>query len=306
MLHAVPSPPAEVPQAPARIMTGLYLRCLREARGIGLEDAARTVQVSASAIGRWERAHSPIRADALTVLLRRYGAADDELDFLVRSLPPQDFGRGGRHVRGGCRLAAYDQWADMAGDEAAARHISLMRSASEVVQYCTVVPAGLRTRDYQQVLLEPEVRVTRDEPVPGLPAWVQQVSRFPDQRWTVLLDETVLARGRGTHPATVAGQLRHLAELMDRERPTGASLTVRILPLSAVRFIHAVGPVAEVAIDGHRMVVRIGLFPCYETGFGPAQVVSAALQEAAGAAWSREATYEALVTAAEAMERRTS
>ncbi|MFD0427517.1 helix-turn-helix domain-containing protein [Streptomyces zhihengii] len=68
-------------------MTGLYLRCLREARGIGLEDAARTVQVSASAIDRWERAHSPIRADALTVLLRRYGVADDELDFLVRSLP---------------------------------------------------------------------------------------------------------------------------------------------------------------------------------------------------------------------------
>ncbi|MET9779401.1 Scr1 family TA system antitoxin-like transcriptional regulator [Streptomyces sp. NPDC006367] len=304
MLHTVPPLPAEVPQAPARIVTGLYLRCLREAQGIKLKDAAWDVRMSASAVSRWERAESPIRPDVLSTLLRRYGVAGKDLAFLTGSLPPQDYDRAEHEEQGEGRRAPYDSWADVAGDEATARHIAVMCSASEVIQYCMLVPAGLRTQEYQQVVLDPDVCVTPDEPVLGLPTWVHHVPWAERQRRAVLLDETVLFRGHDTYPSTVAGQLRHLARLMAQENSDGQGLTIRILPLSEVRFVHTVGPVAEVTIHGHRMVVRVGLFPSYETGSGAARGIGAGLQEAVGAAWSREATYEAFMSAAEGMERR--
>ncbi|MEU3171815.1 Scr1 family TA system antitoxin-like transcriptional regulator [Streptomyces sp. NPDC007000] len=304
MLHAVPSLPAEVPQAPARIVTGLYLRCLREGQYMRLEHAARAVRVSASAVSRWERAESPIRPDALGTLLRLYGVADDHASFLVGSLPPQGYNRREHEEQGEGRCASHDCWMDVACDEATARHIAVMRSASEVIQYCMLVPAGLRTQAYQQVVLNPGVCVDPDEPVLGLPSWVHDVDWAERQRRTVLLDETVLTRDGGDHPATVAGQLRHLADLVSRESSDRQDLTIRILPLSEVRFIHTVGAAAEVTIHGHRLVVRVGLFPSYETGSGAARIISAGLHEAVGAAWSRDATYEALVSAAEAMERR--
>ncbi|MFE5561229.1 Scr1 family TA system antitoxin-like transcriptional regulator [Streptomyces sp. NPDC056544] len=303
MLHAVPSPSAEVPQAPARIMTGLYLRCLREAQHMGLEHAARVVRVSTSAVSRWERAESPIRQDALGTLLRLYGVADDHASFLVGSLPPQGYDRRRYEEQGEGRRAPHDCWVDVACDEAKARHIAVMRLASEVFQYCLLAPAGLRTQAYKRVVLDPRVCVDPDEPVLGLPSWVQDMDWTERQRRTVLLDETVLTRG-GDHSATVAGQLRHLADLVSRESSDGQGLTIRILPTKRALFIHTVGAAAEVIFHGHRMVVTLGLFPSYETGSGAARIISAGLREAADAAWSREATYEALVSAAQGMGRR--
>ncbi|MFI1648195.1 Scr1 family TA system antitoxin-like transcriptional regulator [Streptomyces avidinii] len=303
MLHAVPLPPAEVPQAPARIVTGLYLRCLREAQQIRLGQAARAVGVSEPAVSRWERAKSPIRPDALGTLLRLYGVADDHARYLVGSLPPQNYNRRQHEEQGGGRRAPHDCWADVAPDEATARHIAVMRLASEVVQYCRQVPAGLRTEGYQRFVLDPEVCIAPDEPVLGLPSWVHGVDWAERQRRTVLLDETVLGQGRGDRPAMVADQLRHLAQLVSRERE-GQGLTIRILPAEQVLFIHTVGATAEVTLHEHRMTVAFGLSPTYETGSGAARIIGAGLREAADAAWSRDATYEALVSAAEDMERR--
>ncbi|WP_030390307.1 Scr1 family TA system antitoxin-like transcriptional regulator [Streptomyces sp. NRRL S-241] len=304
MLHAVPSPPAEVPPAPARIVTGLYLRCLREAQHIRLEQAARAVGVSEPAVSRWERAKSPVRPDALGTLLRLYGVAGDQARFLVGSLPPQGYDRRKHEEKGGGRRAPHDCWGDVARGEATARHIAVMRLASEVVQYCLQVPAGLRTEDYQRIVLDPAVCIIPDEPVLGLPSWVHGVDWAERQRRTVLLDETVLTRGRGDNPAMVADQLLHLARLVRRERCDGEGLSIRILPMAQVLFIHTVGATAEVTLHGHRMTVTVGLSPTYETGSGAARIISAGLREAADAAWSREATYKALVSAAADMERR--
>ncbi|MFE2268479.1 Scr1 family TA system antitoxin-like transcriptional regulator [Streptomyces lavendulae] len=304
MLHAVPSPPAEVPQAPARIVTGLYLRCLREAQYVRLGQAARVVRMSESAVSRWERAESPIRPDALGTLLALYGVAGDHARFLVGSLPPQGYNREKHEEQGGGRRAPHDCWADVALDEATARHIAVMRMASEVIQYCRQVPAGLRTEGYQRFVLDPEVCITPDEPVLGLPSWVHDVEWAEGQRRTVLLDETVLAQGRGDHPAMVAEQLRHLARLVSREVSGGEGLSIRILPMDQVLFIHTVGATAEVTLHKHRMTVTLGLSPIYETGSGAARIISAGLREADDAAWSREATHKALVNAAEDMERR--
>lgn len=303
MLHSVPSPPLEAPQAPARIVTGLYLRCLREANGVLLKEVAAAARVSTSAVSRWERAESPIPRDALRTLLQRYGVARKQTEFLVRHMPLQSYGRVQCAPQGLASRAPHDYWADVADDEAAARYIAVMRQASKVVQFCEGVPAGLRTPAYQNLMLNPDVCVVPNEPVLGMPSWVHQVPWAAKQQRTVLLDERLLTNG-GSQAAVVAAQLRHLASLVSAEDPRGGDLVVRILPLSRLLFVHTVGSVTEVTLHGHRMVVSISLFPTYETGSRVAQVVSAGLREAVEAAWSREETYEGLVRAAEVMERR--
>ncbi|MFJ1954609.1 helix-turn-helix domain-containing protein [Streptomyces microflavus] len=300
-MHAVVPPPAETLKPPAQIMIALYLRLVREARGINQAKAADLLGVAISAVSRWERAETPIqRPDILRALLRLYGVKNPHKEFLVQSLPPK---RRDRVEYGLARRALHDHWADVAEAEATARYIAVMRSASEVIEFCMRPPAGLRTQAYEQLVLAPEICAIPDVPVLGLPTWVHRVDRAPGQRRTVILDEVVLTQG-GNHAAVVAGQLRHLAALIDQEDPAGVGLRVRILPMSQVLFITTVGPVAEVTLLGQRMVASVGLFPSYETGSGAARSVSAGLREALDEVWSREETRARLVSAAEVMERR--
>ncbi|WP_145503794.1 Scr1 family TA system antitoxin-like transcriptional regulator [Streptomyces sp. CFMR 7] len=295
-MHAVLSPPAETLKPPAQIVIALYLRLLREARGMHQEKAADFLGVSVSAVSRWERAQTPIpHPETLRQLLRLYGVKNPHKAFLVQSLPPA---RRDRVEYGLARRAFHDHWADVADAEATARRIAVMRAASEVTEFCMRPPAGLRTQEYEQLVPSP------DGPVLGLPSWVQSVGQAPGQRRTVLLDEFVLTEG-GSHAAVVADQLRHLVGLVEREEPSGRGLRIRILPMDQALFIHdAFGPVAEVTVHGQRMVAGAGLFPYYETGSGSARAVSAGLREALAAAWSREETHARLMSAAEAMERK--
>ncbi|MFJ6437811.1 Scr1 family TA system antitoxin-like transcriptional regulator [Streptomyces sp. NPDC091416] len=291
--------PAETPVPPAQIVISLYLRLLRESRGMLQERTADFVGVAVSAVSRWERAVTPIPPNKLSQMLRLYGVKDPHKAFLVQSIPPR---RSDRMEQGVALRAPDDHWADVADAEATARHIAVMRAASEVIEYCMRPPAGLRTQAYEQLVLTPKNCAIPDVPLLGLPSWVHGVDWAPGQRRTVILDEVVLTQG-GHHAATVAAQLRHLASLVDQEDP-GGGLTLRILPLSRVPIVLSSGPVAEVTVRGHRMVASARLFPSYETGSGAARAVSAGLLEALDAAWSREETQTRLVSAAEAMERR--
>ncbi|GHH56774.1 Scr1 family TA system antitoxin-like transcriptional regulator [Streptomyces candidus] len=302
MLDLLP-PPTEVPQPPARIVLGVYLRGLREAKGITLQDAACVAGVSASAVSRWERAESPIPLDALRTLLRHFGVTGKHADYLALHLPPKNYIRHEREEESFARRAPHDHWADVAGSEAAARCIAVMRRASTLVEFCMLVPAGLRTPAYQAVVLDPADGLDPDEPVLGLPRWVHRIEWAGGQQRTVLLDETVLARPIGG-PEVAAGQLRHLADLMRAETPDGQGLIIRILPMDQALFIHTVTSPAEVTVHGHRLVMTRGFFPGYETGSGAAHIMSAGLREAVSAAYSREKTYDLIVASAQAMEQR--
>ncbi|MFJ6809072.1 Scr1 family TA system antitoxin-like transcriptional regulator [Streptomyces anulatus] len=304
-MHRTLTPsPAETPVPPAQIVLSLYLRLVREARGINQSKAADCLGVSISAVSRWERAETPIqRPDTLRQLLRLYGVKDPHKTFLVQSLPPRHRNLGERVEQGLALRAPHDHWADVADVEATARYIAVMRSATEVIEYGMRPPAGLRTQAYEQLVLAPEICAIPDVPLPGLPSWVQGVDWVPRQRRTVILDEVVLTQG-GSHPAVAAAQLRHLVRLVDHEDPGGRGLAVRILPLSRALCVQTFGPVAEVTVNGHRMVASVGLFPNYETGSGAARTASAGLLEALDCAWTREETRTRLVSAAEAMERR--
>ncbi|MFD5786841.1 Scr1 family TA system antitoxin-like transcriptional regulator [Streptomyces sp. NPDC127037] len=283
-------------------MTGLYLRCLREATGTRLEDAASAAGVSTSAVSQWERAQSSIRADALRTLLLLYGVSGEHMNFLVGTLPPQGYVRSSGAEQGETGRAPHDCWADVAGGEATARYIAVMRMESELIQFCRVIPAGLRTQAYERAVLDPSVCTIPDEPVLGLPSWVHRVRWAEEQRRIVVLDETVLTRG-SRQSEVVAGQLRHLADLVSREGAEGRGLSVRILSMSSVLlFVHTIGSVAEVNLHGHRMVARVGFVPSYETGSCATQTISAGLREAADAACNRDETYDRLVCAADAMQ----
>ncbi|WP_141746772.1 Scr1 family TA system antitoxin-like transcriptional regulator [Streptomyces agglomeratus] len=304
MLQVIsPPPPTELPQAPARIVLGVYLRGLRKAKGESLEAAARVAGQSVSAVSRWERAESPISPSALQNLLFHYGVQGPHAGFLLRSLPPQDYTRSEHKEQGYAARVPFDHWADVAGEEATARYIAVMRTASEFIQFSMQVPAGLRTQAYQQAVLNPAVCLRPDEPLLGLPRWVHGIRWAEGQQRTVVLDEIVLTKPVGGLKV-MAGQLRHLADLVSREGSDPEGLVIRILPMSPVLFIHTVHWPAEVTLHGHRLVTTFGLFPSYETGSRAARTVSAGLREALSAACGREETYELLVRAADAMERR--
>ncbi|MFF4859971.1 Scr1 family TA system antitoxin-like transcriptional regulator [Streptomyces rubiginosohelvolus] len=298
-MHAVLPAPADTLKPPAQIVIALYLRLLRESRGMHQDRAADFLGTSIGKVSRLERAETPIQSpETLRRLLRLYGVKNPHKDFLVQSLPPS---RRDRVEIGFARRALHDHWSDVAEDEATARHIAVMRSASEVVEFCLRPPAGLRTQAYERLVLAPEICAIPDVPVLSLPTWVHGVDWARWQRRTVILDEIVLTQG-GAHAAVVAAQLRHLAALVDQEDPGGRGLRIRILPTSQVLFVNTVGPVAEVTLYGQRMVASVGLFPSYETGSGAARTVSAGLREALDKSWSREETHARLRSAAEAME----
>ncbi|MFE8910894.1 helix-turn-helix domain-containing protein [Streptomyces globisporus] len=297
-MHAVLPSPAETLKPPAQVVIALYLRLVREARGMHQTKVADFLGVSISAVSRWERGETPIqRPETLRELLRLYGVKNPHKAFLERSLPPP---QRDRVETGFARRAPHDHWADVAEAEATARHIAVMRSASEVIEYCMRPPAGLRTQAYEQLVLAPEICAVPDVPVLSLPTWVHGVDWARGQRRTVILDEVVLTQG-GAHAAVVAAQLRHLAALVDQEDPGGGGLRVRILPMSQVLLVNTVGPVAEVTLYGQRMVASVGLFPSYKTGSGAARSISAGLREALHKSWSREETHARLRSAAEAM-----
>lgn len=267
-----------------------------------MEDAGRVVRRSAPAVSRWERAESAFSPADLRDLLRHYGVERRHADHLVQSLPHKSYVRSQDEALGPNR-APVDYWGDVAGAEALARYIAVMRMASEIIEYAPQVPAGLRTQAYQQVVLDPASCLRTDEPVLGLPAWVHDVPWAEGQQRTVLLDETVLMRPVGG-PQVMAHQLRHLAGLMEGERADSGELVIRILPADLALFIHTLSWPAEVILHGHRLAMSFALFPCYETGSRAARRVSAGLREALSRACDREETYQMLVRAAQAMERR--
>nr|WP_240803223.1 Scr1 family TA system antitoxin-like transcriptional regulator [Streptomyces sp. A1499] len=302
MLHApAPLPPVEAPQAPTRIVLGAYLRGLRETKGETLRSAACVVRGSVSALSRWERAESPIPPSACGELLRHYGVSKPHIDYLVRNLPQQHYVRDASQERGNARRAPFDHWTDIAGAEAMARYIAVMRMASKIIEYSSQVPAGLRTQAYRKAVLDPALCPREDEPVLGLPRWVRHMPWPQGQQRTVLLDETMLIRPVGG-PQAMAHQLRHLASLIRSDASGSGVLDIRILPMSPVLFVHTINWPAEVVLHGHRLVTGFSLAPVYETGSGAARRVSAGLREALSCAYGREDTYELIRHAADAME----
>ncbi|MFI1312373.1 Scr1 family TA system antitoxin-like transcriptional regulator [Streptomyces albidoflavus] len=219
-MSPVKPPSAKAPAAPASIVLGLYLRGLREARGMVLADAARAVGATISSVSRWELGTSIGHASSLEALLRHYRVERQDREYLVRHQPPPAYRRREKDEVGPARRALYDFFPDLTGAEAMVRYLAVMRLASSVIEYRMRVPAGLRTPAYRAALAGSAFPADADESVLAKSFWARRLQQAEGQRRTVLLDETVLTRPLGG-PLAVAGQLRHLAGLVDAEASGG-------------------------------------------------------------------------------------
>ncbi|MEU3499514.1 Scr1 family TA system antitoxin-like transcriptional regulator [Streptomyces hundungensis] len=289
-------------QLPMRIVTGLYLRCLRTAARIRQEKAAREARASVSAVSRWERAESPLSPRALEPLLTLYRVPRREMEFLLRDLPPQRYNRREDTSRGLADRARYDHWADVS-EEATARYLALMRAAERVVEFCMVIPDGLRTRAYRDAMLATAIERDSEDIPDGMPSWFRRSTweQGRQSRRLVLLDETVLARPAGGY-AAMSEQLWHLAHLIRSEKEGGHGLTLRVVPTDRVLPVHLYTHPAELTLNGQTLVAHWGFFPSYETNSRTALRLSEGLREATALAYSSEESLALIESAASAME----
>ncbi|MFF7098289.1 Scr1 family TA system antitoxin-like transcriptional regulator [Streptomyces rubradiris] len=305
-LHDLPA--AAALPAPIEIVVGVYLRALREANGRSLADAALWAQVSVSTISRLERAENSLSPHTLESLLHYYGVPEREIEYLQSRLPRAK--PGTRHVTTRSsrvrkpsgdgdlfQRGRWDKWVDVAGGAAVARYAAVARAASETVYYTLFrIPTGYRTPAYREAINAPESCPHPDEPAEA-PSWLEHVRHSRPPRRVLLLDETVLRRPVAG-PEAMAGQLRHLLDLMDG-RDSPGPVSIRVLPCDrpseVIQF--AGGEVGAFTVHGNRLIAGMHTAPWYETGSAYAHTLHEALQRAVEEAAGEEDSY-ALITSA--------
>ncbi|MFF8387415.1 Scr1 family TA system antitoxin-like transcriptional regulator [Streptomyces kanasensis] len=304
-----PTTHVDLTPPPIQIVVGVYLRGLRLAQRRTLEEAAAAVRVrvTTSTISRWERAESLMPLQVLEALLRYYGlerahvqSLSDAFPSLMRGyrlLPPSR-----RHAEDDePREGRWDLWTDVAGDEAVARYTAVVRAANEAVFFTMGrIPPDYRIDEYRAALIETTPR--HDEPAAGAPPWLGRLPHNADsRRLLLLLDDTVLRRPVGG-PRVMAGQLRHLLRLMDG--PAGAA-PADIRVLRSDRLIdahHLVGEVANLTVNGHRLLAGMDSMPWYRNRSRRARAVHDSLRRAVEQSPGHRDSYALIERAAEHWE----
>jgi transcriptional regulator with XRE-family HTH domain len=220
---------AQGPQAErssARLVLGMRLRRLREAAGIGPEDAGEAIRASRSKISRLENGRTGFKSRDVADLLTLYGVNDDAERATMLALA--------KHANAG---GWWQEYADVV-PAWLEYYLDLERSASLIRTYeVAYVPGLLQTADYARVVLQsghpdaPEAEVERRV---ELRLRRQQVLRRDDpvRLWAVI-DEAALRRPVGGS-AVMRAQLAHLIEASRLPH-----VNIQVLPLSADW--HAVG-----------------------------------------------------------------
>lgn len=205
---------------PARVQ----LAARRKAFGFSQEALAQELQVTTSAVSRWEQGTSTPKAVYRQPLARALQLSPVELERLLdvdgRTVPGLD----GQHIPG---------WLG--------HYVSLEQSAAEVRTFePLVVPALLQTEDYARAIERCHYRPTTGEDVAGrVDARLARQTAL-DRESTPLdliavVDESVLYRDHG-EPEMMAAQLDHLLSMADR--PT---IDVLVVPLEPGRYGAAFG-----------------------------------------------------------------
>ncbi|WP_405452598.1 DUF5753 domain-containing protein [Streptomyces achromogenes] len=209
----------------------------------------------------------------------------------------------GEHAPGNlARRGRWDRWVDVA-DDATARYAAVTRAASVIVQYTAArLPPGYRTAAYRAAITDPGLCPDPDEATEP-PAWLAHVPRNPEQRRTLLLDDTVLYRPVGG-PATMAEQCGHLLHLM--EGTTGAGpVDIRVLPHDGPpgAFQLAGGEVGMVTVYDKQMIIGMHITPWYETRSGYARALTESLLQAVAETADRQHSYDLISQAADRWRR---
>ncbi|MFF0967202.1 helix-turn-helix domain-containing protein [Streptomyces sp. NPDC003703] len=215
-----PTTPSPLTPTAQRMLLGVALRELRQARQLTIEQAARTTRCSMSQISRIERGVSVPVPERLEELLTLYGVDD-----------PKDRCRL-LEVR---RMADEKSWWHEYSDitpEWLQTLFDLERSASLIKTFeARIVPGLLQTAEYTKAITRVGYPMATDQDISlrvGLRMKRQQFLHTPEApKLVALLDESVLHRQVGG-AAVMREQLQHLVQMSQRP-----NITLRILPLQA-------------------------------------------------------------------------
>jgi transcriptional regulator with XRE-family HTH domain len=212
-----------------RILLGAQLRRLREANGITLEDAGKSIRASQSKISRLETGQVGFKERDIADLLTLYGVTDEQECYSLQALARQSNAPGWWHDYSD----VLPMWFEA--------YVGLEQAAAQVFLYeVQFVPGLLQTEDYARAVtllghdnasaneIERRVRLRM-----GRQAVLDRDK--PLNVWAVI-DEAVVRRPAG-NPAVMQGQLKHLAELTNRP-----NVTIQILPFQAGGHAAAGGP----------------------------------------------------------------
>jgi transcriptional regulator with XRE-family HTH domain len=212
-----------------RILLGAQLRRLREAKRITLEDAGKRIRASHSKISRLETGRVGFKDRDITDLLTLYGVTDEEERETLRSLARRANAPGWWHDYND----VLPHWFEA--------YVGLEEVAIQIREYeVQFVPGLLQTEDYARAvtLLGHDAASARE---------IERRVRLRMQRQALLdrdeppsfwavIDEAVLRRPTGS-PATMRGQLKHLADMAHRP-----NVTIQVIPFQAGGHSAAGGP----------------------------------------------------------------
>jgi len=199
-------------------LLGAYLRRLREARRISLEEAGNVIRASHSKVSRLETGRVGFKDRDVADLLTFYGVTDETERRTLRELAARANSPGWWHGYADVLPGWFDSYVGL--EEAA----SLMRGYE--VQF---VPGLLQTEDYARGVImlgysNPK-EITRRV---NLRMARQAVLDRPDPpSLTMVLDEALLRRPIGGSRAMRA-QLKHLVEMSQRP-----GVTIQVIPFQA-------------------------------------------------------------------------
>ena len=201
-----------------RILVGAYLRRLREARRISMEDAAYMIRGSHSKISRLEAGRVSFKARDVEDLLTLYGVTDEREREILQTLAMRANAVGW-----------WREYADVLPGWLDAL-VGLEDAASQIRAYeVQFVPGLLQTEDYARGVVM--LRYSNPREIGrrvALRMERQAVLARPDPpSLEVVLDEALLRRAIGGSRA-MREQLKHLIEVS--ERP---NVTIQVIPFRA-------------------------------------------------------------------------
>ncbi len=218
LAQSVISPSATRSPTVLRILLGAYLRRLREAKRISVEDAGNAIRASHSKISRLETGQVRFRDRDIVDLLTYYGVTDEKEHEALRDLASRANAPGWWHDYADVLPSWFDAY------------VGLEEAASQIRAFeVQFVPGLLQTEDYARAVImigysnpkeigrRVDLRMAR-----------QAVLAKPEPpNLRVVLDEALLRRPIGG-PRAMRRQLTHLIEMSQRP-----NVTIQVIPFQA-------------------------------------------------------------------------
>lgn len=196
-----------------QVVLGKRLQELREAAGLGREEAARVLRVASATVRRMEMAEVALKIPYVQVLLNAYGVTGEEADAFVRLAEEAN------------QPGWWQRFHDVLPDWFSL-YVSLEGAARIIRSYEPhFVPGLLQTEEYARAVMEAgTVGQSSPQAVDRHVSLRMERQRLleredPPHLW-VIMDETVLRRPVSTRPRVLRDQVDRLLEYAERDRVT--------------------------------------------------------------------------------------